>query len=83
MRPEPPDSGDLDALQDLERSRGYQLTMVAIAQELERRRAALEAASTPQDQTAYLRGYIAALRMVFALPATLEYEISQTLKDVA
>jgi len=71
---EPLDSGDVDALLELERSRGYQLVCDRILQQLDCHRGRLEAELLPAP-TQYERGYIAALRMVLTVPKILKGEI--------
>lgn len=80
--PEPLDSSDLDALEDLKRSRGYELVWERILGELAARCRELET-DLSQERTAALRGYIRALRVVLALPEILHEEIAKTLKDEA
>lgn len=71
---EEPDSAELDALRELAFSAGYGLVVERINEEIERQRGQLE-----EDldiwQTARVRGYIAALRMVLTLPEILKSEI--------
>jgi hypothetical protein len=79
MQSEPLDSGDLDALIDLERSRGYALVRERILAELERYRTGLEADSDI-GWTSRLRGKIEALRTVLEIPEILKAEIKGALK---
>jgi hypothetical protein len=77
---EPLDSSDLDALEDLKRSRGYDLVRERILGELKARAQELET-DVSEARTAALRGYIRALRVVLALPEILIDEISKTLEN--
>lgn len=79
-QPEPLDSGDIDAISEMERSRGYELVADRIRQELERKRSELE---KPLDLegTATRRGAISALRTVLSIPGILRAEIAGALKD--
>lgn len=78
--PEPLDSSDLDALEDLKRSRGYELLRERIDSELEARRRAIETDLQP-EQTWAMRGYIRALRVVLSLPEILQHEISKAIEE--
>lgn len=77
---EEPDAGDLDALEELERSRGWALVKERIKSELDRAGRELEGDFGP-EKTNKQRGYIAALRMVLSLPGIRKAEISDTLKE--
>ena len=74
MERETPDSAELDAIIDLEAHPGYLLVVDRIADEINRSRNALE---SPKDleETAQLRGYIKALRMVTGIPQILKEEL--------
>lgn len=72
---EPLDSGDLDALLEMERSLGYRLLIGRIEEEIERKRNTLEQHCDPEI-TATTRGEIAALRMVLTVPENLKAEIA-------
>jgi hypothetical protein len=74
------DSGDLDAMQDLEISRGWELVRDRIAGELERKQVALEGDGDFQE-VCELRGYIRALRMVLQIPEIRKDEIKQQLRE--
>jgi hypothetical protein len=78
MADEAYDSADLDAITDLERSRGWALVAARIQSELQRRQLELE---TPvgEQATASLRGYIAAIRVMAAIPEILKDEITNAL----
>lgn len=78
MKPEPPDSAEIDALKELQRSPGYELVMERIEEEMERRRDQLEDLCT-QQLTDYTRGYLKALRTVLGIPQILIDEISKEL----
>ena len=69
-----PDLGDVDALREMERARGWLLLKARVESEIERQRSALE---SPLDAqlTAEVRGQIKALRMVLELPEILRAEI--------
>jgi len=74
------DSGDLDAIRELEASPGYSLVRGRLLEELERKRSELE---RPADgeKTAMLRGAIAQLRTVLSVPEILQSEIRGSLKE--
>jgi hypothetical protein len=74
--------GDLDALDELERSRGFAIYRGRIEAELERRRVELE---RPLDAagTAETRGRIAALRTVLAIGGILRAEIQESLEEMS
>lgn len=76
-QPEKYDSGDLDAVAELERSRGYGLLLGKINAELQRKRDYLEQAQ--DDPVRFTQGYIAGLRMVAQLPGILKGEIKAQL----
>lgn len=80
MTAESLDSSDLDALEELKRSRGYELVRERILGELAARCRELEN-DWGAERTAGLRGYIRALRVVLTLPDILSDEISKTLKE--
>jgi len=71
---EPLDSGDHDAILDMERSPGYALFVERINAELQRRQAELELTATI-DSTQFCRGTIYALRTVMQIPTILKGEI--------
>jgi hypothetical protein len=77
---EPFDSSDLDAIEDLKRSRGYELVCSKLDEEIGRYQRSLETDLEPA-QTAGCRGYIRALRMVLTLPQILHEEIAAELKE--
>lgn len=74
MPAEPMDSGDLDALLEMERSLGYRLLTSRIQEAIADKLADLERPSS-EETTALLRGGIAALRMVLTIPDSLKAEI--------
>ena len=79
MNAEPPDSAELDALAELERSPGWDLVKARVEWMLEKFRAALE---LPADveKTAGLRGKIDACRQVLSVPSVLKGEIKNALE---
>jgi len=74
MPAEPMDSGDLDALLDMERSLGYRLLTGRIQEEIARKCASLED-HWDLERTESLRGGIAALRMVLTISESMKVEI--------
>jgi len=70
---------DLDAIEQLVSDR-ERLIFAHVEQQLERRRKELEQLATP-ELTAYLRGQIAAMRMVLDLPVNLHEGIRNELKE--
>jgi len=74
------DSGDLDAILELEGSPGYRLVVERINAELDRQRAEIE---RPSDWgvTNMFRGQVKALRTVLAIPGILKGEIKASLKE--
>lgn len=74
------DSGDLDAILELERSRGYALLMGRIVEELDRQRVQCE---QPSDSwvTHYAQGQVKALRTVLAVAGILKSEIKASLTE--
>jgi hypothetical protein len=78
--PEDPDSSELDALVETVRSRGYELMRARVGVVLEKKRSELET-DIGAEQTAFDRGYIAALRMVITIPTILHEEISRTIQE--
>ena len=78
MTPEPPDSADLDALQELQQAPGYVLTMERIFQTIETKRDDLERFGA---QTDFLRGQLSGLRLALAIPAILRDEIKNSIKE--
>lgn len=77
---EPHDSSDLDALEDLKRSKGYELVEERIFDELERKQLELEG-DLGIESTWLIRGYIKALRMVLTIPDIRASEIATEIKS--
>lgn len=67
------DGVDADAIEQVTRSRGWQLIKQRIANEIERERTALEQPESEQE-TARRRGAIAGLRTALAIPGILVAE---------
>ena len=76
---EVPDSSDLDALREMERSPGFVLYSARIATEIERLRTELEG-NRNAEQTWTARGQIKGLRTAQAIPGFLKHEISEEVK---
>lgn len=76
---EPWNSADLDAMLELESSRGYALLVERINAEMERNRLYLEA--DPGDGFLRAQGQVKALRTVLAIPGILKAEIKASLKE--
>ena len=76
---EPPDSSDLDALREMQRSPGYGLLVGRIESTIDGLHKDLERNSTIEN-TCWLRGEIAAYRTALTLPDILKGEISQEVK---
>ena len=76
---EPPDSSDLDALSEMERSPGFLLYSARVAAEIERLRTELEG-NRNAEQTWMARGQIKGLRTARAISEILKNEISQEVK---
>jgi hypothetical protein len=74
------DSGDLDAILELERSRGYALVMERITDELERQRLQCEQPSETWT-THYAQGQVKGLRTARAIPEILRAEIRDSLTE--
>jgi hypothetical protein len=72
---EPYDSGDLDAILELERSPGYALVAKRIGEELQRRRDELEHSEFDWQAMIAARGQIKALKIALAIPDILKVEI--------
>jgi len=72
------DSGDLDALGDIDESLGYRIVSTRMFEELTRRQFELES-DLSERQTQFVRGYIAALKMALTLPDNLISEIKAIL----
>ena len=70
------DTGDLDALEELKRDRGYQLVRDRIELAIERARCELESKNLDYPKTCDLRGYIHGLRLVLDIPLILRSEIT-------
>lgn len=77
---EPYDSSDLDAVLELERSRGYALLVARTGEELERQREECERPSSTWT-TYYAQGQVKALRTVLSIPEILKAEIKASLKE--
>jgi hypothetical protein len=77
MQPEAPDSHELDALLDLERSEGWALVRQRMEAELEDLRLQLE---TPGEHD-YKRGRVREARVMLEIPAILKGEIAGQLKS--
>ena len=73
-----PDSADLDALQELVRSPGFQLYAARINEELERRRAELETAEK-LEAIKGSQGLIKGLRIALEIPGILIEEVKAQL----
>lgn len=76
---EPYDSADLDAILELERSRGYALLVERINDELERQRLECERPTTSWKTVDHAQGQCRALRTVLAMTGTLKGEIKAAL----
>lgn len=78
-KPRDPDSSDLDALRELVRSRGFELFIARVREELERYRVECE---HPSDSwvTHVAQGAVRALRTVFDIPSILILEITSEVK---
>lgn len=76
---EAPDSAEIDALKELERSPGYQLVVNRIAEMILRRCFELEG-ELDEPKTNRIRGEIKALRDVLTIPEVLKGEIQQQLQ---
>lgn len=71
------DSGDLDAIRDFRRSKGFELFSKRLSVELERRRRELEL----EGKGDYERGQVYALRVAMAIPENLEIEIKSQVTE--
>lgn len=69
------DSGDLDAVVELDHSPGYVLVTKRIREMIERKRTELEGIGWDQCLTEAARGYVKALREVLTIPDVLRSEI--------
>jgi hypothetical protein len=76
LRDESHDSADLDAILELIESPGWALVKKRIAKEIERRRDRLEREGVDVE---WIRGELAALRMVLTIPESLKEEIRSQL----
>lgn len=76
---ETPDTHEIDALIELERSEGYKLFRERVDDMIVRRCRELEG-ELDEVKTARVRGQIAALRDVLTVPVILKAEIQQSLK---
>lgn len=77
---EPPDSGDMDALEDMVRSPGYAMLRKRIEDTIVTRQRALES-DMDENRTNVERGSIRALRLVLTLPAILKTEITESIEQ--
>ena len=75
-----PGSVKLDAIRELTRSYGWELMVGRIEEEIERRRNELEVPAEGNAVTNALRGRIAGMRTVLAIPAILAAEYAQEAK---
>jgi hypothetical protein len=76
------DGHEIDALDELTRSEGYELLVERIAEVLLQQRSELESramAKTPDDAN-YIRGMIAGLKLSLDLPQMMTVEIQSDIK---
>lgn len=80
---ESPDGHEIDALDELKRSEGYELVVERTAEVLADKRVELESHAMvgKPDEANYLRGMIAGLRLSLDLPQLMAIEIEQDLKN--
>lgn len=84
QRLEVPDSSEIDALESLVISEGYQLIFDRVMQEIERKRDRLEYSAANMigpGGIEHSQGFLAACRMFMELPQTLADEIKQQIGE--